>query len=458
MLAVYTTALHQWRRVALRNYSGRARQLETMQIAHTQLEQVLSPGLTQLAGLFCQHGHELRIAGGAVRDILMEKTPTDIDFATTATPAQMKEMFTKEDIRMINNNGEAHGTITARLQEENFEVTTLRIDKVTDGRRAEVEFTTDWAVDANRRDLTINSMFLGLDGTVYDYWAGAEDLSKRRVRFVGDAKQRIQEDYLRILRYFRFYGRICQEADSHEEETLIAIRNNVAGMERISGERIWLEWKKILSGNFGLELTVKMVEVGLGPYIGLPSQPAMSQYEEVAGRARTMGRTLLPPTQLAALLLDQAEVMRLHARLKLSAVDRDLALFIVTQRHRSPGPHPAQLRPYQFLAVDSKAKLADTRLFIEQLLLYQGEPELANQFAEWTIPRFPVTGTHLKEAGCPPGKIMSVVLDRLKQVWKESGFEAEAATLMVELPAVLDSINPAQLQQAPSNKYKKRRN
>ena len=198
MLAVYTTALHQWRRVALRNYSGRARQLETMQIAHTQLEQVLhpdlnceikcgvqvlSPGLTQLAGLFCQHGHELRIAGGAVRDILMEKTPTDIDFATTATPAQMKEMFTKEDIRMINNNGEAHGTITARLQEENFEVTTLRIDKVTDGRRAEVEFTTDWAVDANRRDLTINSMFLGLDGTVYDYWAGAEDLSKRRVRW-----------------------------------------------------------------------------------------------------------------------------------------------------------------------------------------------------------------------------------------------------------------------------------
>ena len=144
---------------------------------------MVSPGLTQLAGLFSQHGHELRIAGGAVRDILMEKIPTDIDFATTATPAQMKEMFTKEDIRMINNNGEAHGTITARLQEENFEVTTLRIDKVTDGRRAEVEFTTDWAVDANRRDLTINSMFLGLDGTVYDYWAGAEDLSKRRVRW-----------------------------------------------------------------------------------------------------------------------------------------------------------------------------------------------------------------------------------------------------------------------------------
>ena len=144
---------------------------------------MVSPGLTQLAGLFSQHGHELRIAGGAVRDILMEKIPTDIDFATTATPAQMKEMFTKEDIRMINNNGEAHGTITARLQEENFEVTTLRIDKVTDGRRAEVEFTTDWAVDANRRDLTINSMFLGLDGTVYDFWAGAEDLSKRRVRW-----------------------------------------------------------------------------------------------------------------------------------------------------------------------------------------------------------------------------------------------------------------------------------
>lgn len=138
------------------------------------------------------------------RDLLMNITPTDIDFATTATPKEMIEMFTKENVRMINANGEKHGTVTPRINdEENFEVTTLRIDVRTDGRHAEVEFTTDWLLDANRRDLTINSMFLGFDGKVYDYFFGYEDLKNRRVVFVGEPANRIQEDYLRILRYFR---------------------------------------------------------------------------------------------------------------------------------------------------------------------------------------------------------------------------------------------------------------
>lgn len=139
-----------------------------------------------------------------LRDLLMHITPQDIDFATTATPQQMIEMFTKENIRMVNANGEKHGTVTPRINdEENFEITTLRIDVTTDGRHAKVEYTTDWLLDANRRDLTINSMFLGFDGSVYDWFYGYEDLQNRRVVFVGNAAHRIQEDYLRILRYFR---------------------------------------------------------------------------------------------------------------------------------------------------------------------------------------------------------------------------------------------------------------
>lgn len=138
------------------------------------------------------------------RDLLMDITPADIDFATTATPQQMIDMFEKENIRTINMRGERHGTITPRINdEENFEVTTLRIDVQTDGRHATVEFTTDWLLDANRRDLTINSMFLGFDGKVYDYFYGYEDLLNRRVRFVGAPSNRIKEDYLRIMRYFR---------------------------------------------------------------------------------------------------------------------------------------------------------------------------------------------------------------------------------------------------------------
>lgn len=166
-----------------------------------EFQSIFTPELHDLAALFKKYNYEIRVAGGAVRDIVMGMQPKDLDFATTATPTQMKEMFTKEEIRMINMNGEKHGTITSRINDkENFEVTTLRIDVVTDGRHAEVEFTTDWLLDASRRDLTINSMFLGLDGKVYDYFYGYEDLLKRRVAFVGDPAQRICEDFLRIFR------------------------------------------------------------------------------------------------------------------------------------------------------------------------------------------------------------------------------------------------------------------
>ena len=127
---------------------------------------------------------------------------------------------------MINvEGGEKHGTITARIDDKfNFEVTTLRIDKVTDGRHAEVEFTKDWQIDAERRDLTVNSMFLNIDGTVVDFFNGRKDLQNKRIAFVGSAEKRIQEDYLRILRYFRFYGRLCELENEHEEETMNAIR------------------------------------------------------------------------------------------------------------------------------------------------------------------------------------------------------------------------------------------
>merc|ERR1719266_1156319 len=132
----------------------------------------------KLVDIFKKYNHEIRIAGGAVRDLLSgEKIPDDVDLATTATPTEMKKMFAEENIRTFNEQGEKHGTVTTRINEkENFEVTTLRIDKVTDGRHAQVEFTTNWKLDAERRDLTINSMFLGLDGTVYDYFNGRKDL------------------------------------------------------------------------------------------------------------------------------------------------------------------------------------------------------------------------------------------------------------------------------------------
>lgn len=175
-----------------------------MKLDSPEFQSIFTDELKKLSSLFQQYGHEIRVVGGAVRDLLMGLQPKDLDFATTATPTQMKDMFAAEEVRLINMNGEKHGTITPRINDnQNFEVTTLRIDVVTDGRRAEVQFTTDWMLDALRRDLTINSMFLGLDGSVYDYFFGYDDLQKHKIVFVGDASTRIQEDFLRILRYFR---------------------------------------------------------------------------------------------------------------------------------------------------------------------------------------------------------------------------------------------------------------
>ncbi len=135
----------------------------TDKIDTPEFQEILTADLKYLFLLFKKYSHELRIAGGAVRDLLMGKKPHDIDFATTATPDQMKEIFVKENIRMLNMNGEKHGTITVRLNDsENYEITTLRIDLVTDGRHAEVVFTNDWRLDANRRDLTVNSIFLSI--------------------------------------------------------------------------------------------------------------------------------------------------------------------------------------------------------------------------------------------------------------------------------------------------------
>lgn len=418
-----------------------------------QFKSLFCPELESLSQLFGNNNYELRIAGGAVRDLLQNKTPADIDLATTATPEQMKKMFNDAGVRMLNVKGEEHGTITARINDkENYEVTTLRIDKVTDGRHAEVEFTTDWLVDANRRDLTINSMFLGLDGIVYDFFNGRQDLEERKVRFVGDSVQRIQEDYLRILRYFRFYGRISQEENAHDEDTIEAIKQNVEGMARISGERIWTEWKKILIGRFGGDLTSRMVEVGLGPHIGLPTNPNVTELKSVCNKALENNVELQSASLLASLLNSQEDVMALHGRLKLSGFERDLCLFIVTHREDKPDPKP--LRPYQWLEVDSKRQ-KDTRQFIEEVLKYRGDLELLELYREWEAPKFPVTGHHLKEGGCPPGKLMSVVMGKLKEKWKMADFQIELDDLLKAIPEVLEDVDVTKFQDR-SKKGKKK--
>ncbi|XP_046950698.1 CCA tRNA nucleotidyltransferase 1, mitochondrial isoform X1 [Lynx rufus] len=402
--------------------------LFTMKLQSPEFQSLFTAGLKSLTDLFVKENHELRIAGGAVRDLLSGVKPQDVDFATTATPAQMKEMFQSAGIRMINNKGEKHGTITARLHEENFEITTLRIDVVTDGRHAEVEFTTDWQKDAERRDLTINSMFLGFDGTLFDYFSGFEDLKNKKVRFVGHAKQRIQEDYLRILRYFRFYGRIVDKPGDHDPETLEAIAENAKGLAGISGERIWVELKKILIGNHVNHLINLIYDLDVAPYIGLPTNASLEEFNKVSKNVE--GFSPKPMTVLASLFKVQDDVTKLDLRLKISKEEKNLGIFVVKNRKDlvKAADSSEPLKPYQDFIIDSRESDATTRVC--ELLKYQGEHRLLEQMQQWCIPPFPVSGHDIRKVGISSGKEIGALLQQLREQWKKSGYQMEKDELL----------------------------
>ncbi len=231
------------------------------------LKDVLTPELLTVTTAFQENGYDIRLVGGVIRDLLLGVPPKDIDLSTNATPEQMKDVFAKKGIKFIET-GLEHGTITAHINHLDFEVTTLRYDTEQDGRWAKVVFTNDWKLDAERRDLTINAMSMDTECTLYDYFGGVEDLKCRQVRFVGDSRQRIKEDYLRILRYFRFYGRIATDADNHDQETLEVIQEMASGLEKISVERIWMELSKILIGNFAPSIMKHIYDLGVASHIG----------------------------------------------------------------------------------------------------------------------------------------------------------------------------------------------
>ncbi|KAF8796536.1 CCA tRNA nucleotidyltransferase 1 like protein [Argiope bruennichi] len=400
-----------------------------MKLDTPQFRSIFTAEVNALSDLFKKYGYGLRMAGGAVRDLLMDKQPEDIDFATTATPDEMKKIFQAEGIRMLHRKGEAHGTVTIRLNDkQNFEITTLRVDMTTDGRHAEVKFTTDWELDAGRRDLTINAMFLDLEGNLYDYFNGKEDLEKKQVRFVGDPDYRIQEDYLRILRYFRFYGRIAVHPDNHDSQTLEAIRKNAEGLGKISGERLWMELKKILSGNFAKEIMLRMIDLGIAPFIGLPENPNVAEYADVCDRALPMKPH--PVTRLAALLRIEEEVLAVHSRLKFSKYDRDLALFLINNKNVTGHP---PLRPFIHLIMNSKNKVSDTHEWCCEILKYRGDVCLYKELSEWKIPKFPISGHVLMEKGYKPGPKMTEIMTNLKTQWIESNFKLTKTELLESL-------------------------
>ncbi len=194
---------------------------------------------------------ELRFVGGCIRKIINREEVDDIDLATNITPDEVCEALNKNEIKFFES-GKEHGTITAVINEQNYEITSLRKDVATDGRHAKVEFTSDWKEDSKRRDFTINAIYSDSLGNLFDPQNGKLDLEKGILKFIGDPEKRIQEDYLRILRYFRFH--INYSNENHKTEIIKIFKKNIKGISNLSAERLLDEFKKIVKSKNFLKL------------------------------------------------------------------------------------------------------------------------------------------------------------------------------------------------------------
>lgn len=375
----------------------------TEHFTSAEFDAVRSAGVQQLDKLFTKNGYTLRIVGGAVRDLLIGRQPKDIDLATDATPDEMIKFLKSERIRVIPT-GLQHGTITAVIDGEQLEITTLRADTETDGRHAKVEFIRSWEEDAKRRDLTYNAMSLDMDGTLYDYYGGADDLQDKVSKFVGDADNRIKEDYLRILRYFRFQGKI--DSPSWDKDTLQVIKDNASGLSQISGERIWMELAKILTSDNAGQVLVYMDSTEVLNKIMLPTIDM--------GDVKNLKRvTKNNPILALALLIDNDnDARKVIDRFKLSNTERDILQFIVTNKSKNLTLEIAIAH-----AVDGIPLT-----IIKGLAIVVDKPDIALRISKLAIPQFPIQGKDLIQAGIKPGPDMGKLLNTLRDKWKESNY------------------------------------
>jgi len=365
---------------------------------------IITPSIKKLDTVFNKNKYEIRIVGGAVRDIALGKSPKDIDMATDATPDEMIAMLDREGIKHIPT-GIEHGTITAVVDGEDFEITTLRADSNTDGRRAEVEFVRSWEEDAKRRDLTYNAMSMDIDGQIYDYHNGMDDLQDKVSKFVGDPAKRIQEDYLRILRYFRFQGRM--ENPTWDKDTVSAIADNASGLSKISAERVWMEMQKILGGKNVASILQYIKSTGVADVIGL-TVDNLNNIQDDAD----------PIIQLAK-LGNPAEIAR---RWKMTNINAGMLEFLVT--HKDQKLDKKQIEDMIADGVDKEK--------ISALATLQGNTNMASHATSVSVPEFPVTGKDLIAKGMKPGLELGQKLAQLKTKWKQSNFKATKDDLLNE--------------------------
>ena len=377
----------------------------------------------------------LRFVGGCVRNAIWNEPVGDIDLACQLDPEAVTSALDTAKIRYVPT-GIEHGTVTAVIDGTPYEITSLRRDVETDGRRATVAYTTDWAEDAQRRDLTINALYADLSGRVFDPTGlGLEDMQSRKFRFVGQADDRVREDYLRILRFFRFlawYG----GQEKVDAASLKACREHQNGIKKLSVERIWMEMKKLLSAPNPVRACHIMLTNGILETVF----PEANNVDGLEALVKLETREGIAPDPLLRLMAMSAreplQMALLAKRLKMSKLE--------TSRLRGWADDDAQLST-DMAERDKLAaiyKSGKSVIYDRTRLRAAGETDpiqsarwmaLAALAMEWEVPIFPLTGRDLTDVGVPTGPAMGKALKALEALWVRSGFSTEKPQLLAAL-------------------------
>lgn len=381
-------------------------------------------------------GASVRFVGGCVRDALLGRAVRDIDLATDADPETVMAALRKAGIKTVPT-GLSHGTVTAVVDGHPFEITTLRHDVETDGRHATVAFTDDWEADASRRDFTFNALSLEPDGTLHDPFGGRADLQAGRVRFVGEPLQRLTEDVLRLLRFFRFhayYGK--QEPDP---AGLAACRAMAPKLTRLSAERVRAELYKLLTAPDPVPALRAMAAVGAAAAV-LPVALDIDRLDRLVRRESELGEGLPPPfapdavRRLAALLrTDAAGAGDIAGRLKLSNADRDRLVALAAPEIEIP-PDAGER------ALRSLIYRLGIGRFVDLLLLgwarQDGDGRWSGMLAlarSWPPPRLPVSGADVRALGIPAGPRVGRLLSAVDDWWMDADFAPDRAACLARL-------------------------
>ncbi len=399
-----------------------------------------APETRAVIGALTSDGSEVRFVGGMVRNALMHRHVTDIDIATPLMPGEVMRRLQAAGLGAVPT-GIEHGTITAIANGKPFEITTLRRDVSTDGRRATVAFTSNWKEDAARRDFTINALYATPDGKVFDYFGGLADLQAERIRFVGDPVTRIREDYLRILRLFRFhawYGRGDLDADALRASTA-----EKGGIARLSGERLQKEMLKLLEAENPVPVLQVMAASGILAEI-LPAGLEHPRLEKLAEIDRANFFAPDAVLRLAAMLPD--DIAAAHAvsdRLKLSNVDRERLHDLAAADEKiasdlSPGEARKLLYRLGLQRVRDRVRLAwaedpkDSNAVQWRALLAMADA--------WKRPVFPLSGRDVMNAGVAQGPLVGHILGEMEQWWIDSDFTEDESSLAQRLKAVVQAV------------------